>query len=165
MSAHTVTRTHDTESAASLNIGHKKLGNLIAGTYLLRESVKDDDRVFLRLVTVMADGTWLSSHARQHSQEFGFTNQQGGWHATGTHEITAKGIDFNYHPVGGDPTSVNRIGFIMRLSTDFREVRGEMYGERYHLSQNPLNPDEIPIATFGGSFTGRRIMVDEWERP
>ena len=165
MSTQTLPKHQGTESVSSHHVGSKNLGKQIAGTYLLRESVPDDDRVFLRLVTVMADGTWLSSHARQHSQEFGFTNQQGGWHATGTHEMTAKGIDFNYHPVGGDPTSVNRIGFIMRLSKDFREVRGEMYGERYHLSQNPLNPDEIPIATFGGSFTGRRIMVDEWERP
>ena len=145
---------------ADASVGAKYFGKNIAGTYLLRECVEGDDRVYLRLVTVMSDGTWLSSHARQHSKEFGFTNQQGVWLTTGPNEITAKAMDFNYHPVGGDPTAVSRVGFVMRLSADFQEVRGEMFGERYHLDQNPLNTEEIPVATFGNTFTGQRIMID-----
>ena len=163
MSLHTLTTDQVAKpnlSEAELSVGPKYFGKDIAGTYLLRECVEGDDRVFLRLVTVMSDGTWLSSHARQHSNEFGFTNQQGVWLTTGPNEITAKAMDFNYNPIGGDPTAVSRVGFIMRLSEDSQEVRGEMFGERYHLDQNPLNADEIPVATFGNTFTGQRIMVN-----
>ena len=163
MSTHTLTNdqvTKPNRPGADAPVGQQNFGKDIVGTYLLRESVEGDDRAFLRLVTVMSDGTWLSSHARQHSTEFGFTNQQGVWLTTGSNEITAKAMDFNYNPVGGDPTAVSRVGFIMRLSEDSQEVRGEMFGERYHLDQNPLNADEVPVATFGNTFTGRRIMID-----
>ena len=145
-------------------LSFRKLGKRIAGTYLLQESVQDEERIFLRLVKVMADGTWLSSHSRQHSMELGFTNQQGVWQWTGPSEITAKAIDVNYNPVGGDPTAISRVGFTMCLSEDLQEVRGEMYREIYHLDQNPLNPKEIPFATFGNTFTGRQVIVDEYER-
>ena len=149
-----------TEAAPSHQVDAGSLGKRqMSGTYLLREPVQDDDRIFLRLVTVMADGTWLSSHARQHSMEFGFTNQQGAWKETGPFEITVRAMDFNYNPVGGDPTSVSRVGFVLRFREDLQEVRGEMYGERYHLDQDLLNPEEIPFATFGNTFTGRRIQV------
>ena len=164
MSTHTMTTDQATKSnfsRAGFPGEQSNFGKDIAGTYLLREPVEGDDRVFLRLVTVMSDGTWLSSHARQHSNEFGFTNQQGVWLRTGLNEITAKALDFNYNPVDGDPTAVTRVGFIMQWSKDSQKVRGEMFGERYHLDQNPLNSDEVPIATFGNTFTGRRIMIDK----
>ena len=163
MSTHTLTTNQGTKPTLSVTdaqVGLHNFAKAIAGTYLLRESVEGDDRVFLRLVTMMSDGTWLSSHARQQSNEFGFTNQQGVWLITGSNEITAKALDFNYNPVGGDPTAVSRVGFIMQWSEDSPEVRGEMFGERYHLDQNPLNADEVPVATFGNTFTGRRIMIN-----
>ena len=77
-------------------------------------------------------------------REFGFTNQQGVWLTTGPNEITAKAMDFNYSPINGDPTAVSRVGFVMQLNPDSQEVRGEMFGERYHLDQNPLNTEEDP---------------------
>ena len=163
MSTTTLTQDQVTKNhlpAADASVGAKFFGTDISGTYLLRECVEGDDRVFLRLVTVMADGTWLSSHARQHSREFGFTNQQGVWLTTGPNEITAKAMDFNYNPISGDPTAVSRVGFVMRLNPDSLEVRGEMFGERYHLDQNPLNTEEVPVATFGNTFSGRRIKID-----
>ena len=163
MSRSTLTQDRVTKRhlpVADVSVGSKYFGKDIAGTYLLRECVEGDDRVFLRLVTVMSDGTWLSSHARQHSREFGFTNQQGVWLTTGPNEITAKAMDFNYNPLSGDPTAVSRVGFVMRLNPDSQEVRGEMFGERYHLDQNPLNTEEVPLATFGNTFTGQRIRID-----
>ena len=168
MSTHTIKKNYVAKSAAiskaaaeSLPADPGNVGKRMAGTYLLKESVEGDGRVLLRLITVMRDGSWISCHGHQHSKEFAFTNQQGVWQATGPREITAKVIDFNYNPNGGELTAVSRIGFVMQMSEDYREVRGEMFGERYHLNQDPLNPNEVCYATFGNTFAGRRVMVDE----
>lgn len=145
------------------HIGLKNLGRRLAGTYLLREPLHDDERVLLRLVTLMEDGTWVSSHSHQHAKEFGFTTQQGVWEAIGTREVSAKVIDFNYNPEGGCPNGVSKIGFIMEWSDDYQAVQGDVFGERYNLDQDPLNSGEVSKATFGHSFTGHRVMVDEFQ--
>ena len=152
------------ESPSSIHLDPESAGRQLAGTYLLRELVPDDDRIYLRLVTLMADGTWISSHAYQQSRDFGFTVQQGVWQLKGLREILAKVIDFNYEQDGGDPVGITRIGFMMEWSEDHRKVCGTMYGERYHLGQNPLKTDEIPYASFGNSFTGQRVLVDDMVR-
>ena len=140
---------------------HGRDGNLakrLAGTYFLWEQVDHDDQIYFRLVTLMADGTWVSSHAYQHSRDFGFTIQQGVWEAIGPHAVSARVLDFNYNPVSGDPTGISKMGFIMQWREDYREVHGNMYGERYRLDQNPLDADEVSKDNFYNSFTGRRLM-------
>jgi len=149
-------------SVPTLHSGLEDVNKRVAGTYLLHESVHNDDRIFLRLVTLMADGTWISSHAHQHSMDFGFTIQQGVWQLKGPREVSAKVIDFNYDPVGGNPTGTTRIRFMMEWSEDYREVSGTMHGERYQLNQNPLKSDEISNASFGNGFTGQRVLVDDF---
>ena len=151
----------EVESESSIHLALEGAEKRLAGTYLIHELVPDDDRFYLRLVTLMADGTWISSHAHQQSRDFGFTIQQGVWQLEGPREISAKVIDFNYDPVEGDPVGITRIGFMMEWSQDYRKVCGTMYGERYQLRQNPLKTDEIPDASFGNSFTGQRVMVHD----
>ncbi len=137
----------------------ENLRKRLAGSYFLWEGAHNDDQIFFRLVTLMADGTWNSSHAHQQSKDFAFTIQQGVWEAIGPREVSARGMDFNYNPVGGDPHGVSKIGFVMEWSEDYQAVRGNIYGERFRLDQNPFNPDEISKANFGNGFTGRRLRV------
>ena len=135
-------------------------GKKITGAYLVREGVPKDNPTFFRLITLTADGNWLSTESHQQTVEFGFSDQQGVWKKSGRREITANVIDFDIDAVTGQPNGVTRIRFVMVFSKNFKEVSGNFFGEDFDLTQDPLNPEEIPRATFDGTFFGNRVTVE-----
>ena len=137
---------------------HSRSGNFekrIAGTYLVREA-PDEAEIFLRLITLTADGNWFSIDA--HQQSFGFSDQQGVWKKSGRREITANVIDFDLLP-DGTPKGVVRIRFVMSFSKNLRRVTGTFFGEAFTLDQDPLDPNAMPIDTFENTFQGKRVIV------
>ena len=149
-----------TAYADSDRSGSGNLGKKIAGAYLVKEN---DNPTSLRLITLTADGNWLSTESRQQILEFGFSDQQGVWKKTGSREITATVIDFDFdletNPGNPMPMGVTRIQFFMTFSKDFHEVRGEFFGKDFTFDQNPLNPKENPVSTFEATFIGKRVTV------
>ena len=144
-----------TAYADSDGSGTGSLGKKIAGAYLVREG---DDPTFLRLITLTADGNWLSTESHQQSVEFGFSDQQGVWKKSGRREITANVIDFHIDPMTGEPTGVARIRFVITFSKDFQGVSGEFVGKEFAFDQDPLDPNVI-LDDFGATLTGRRVTV------
>ena len=137
--------------------GKDKFSERVAGTYLLRFE-RDDDEVFLRLVTLTEDGNWFSIDAHQQADRFGFTDQQGVWKRTGRREITVTVLDFDYDPFNGEPVGVARLGFVMEFTPNLQEVRGKFSGKLFGFDEDPLDPN-IPLDEFGATFTGRRVNV------
>ena len=149
-------------STASADSGRSESGNLgkhIAGTYLVREAAPNNDPSFLRLITLTADGNWLSTESHQQTVEFGFSDQQGVWKKSGPREITANVIDFDIDAITGEPNGVTRIRFVVNFGNDFQKVSAEFFGENFTFQQDPLNFKEIPVSTFEGKFWGKRVTV------
>jgi hypothetical protein len=148
-----------TPDAGADHAAWRGLGARIAGAYLLREQVEAETCPFFRLVTLSAAGNWLSAEANQQTREFSFTDQHGVWRQTGRREITATVLDFDLAPESHVATGVVRIRFVMRFSRELHQVWGEFFGETFTLEQNPLDPHEVPQATFGTTCTGIRVTV------
>ncbi len=146
------------EGRASKNVSLDHFDRQVAGTYFLRLVARDDpNATSARLVTLTADGNVISVDAL--AAKFGFTNELGAWKRTGRREVTSRVLDFDFDPVGGEPTGVTRIRLIMTFSSNFTEVRGGFFGETFAFDQNPLNPTEPPIRTFAVVFEGQRVTV------
>ena len=143
----------DSDRSSSGNLGKK-----IAGAYLVREGVPIDNPPFLRLITLTADGNWLSTESHQQTVELGFSDQQGVWKKSGRREITANVIDFDIDP-SGEPKGITLIRFVMTFSKNFKEVSGQFFGKDFSLDQDALDPNETPKATFDGTFLGKRVTV------
>ena len=80
-------------------------------------------------------------------------DQQGAWKHTGKREIAIKTLDFTYEPNTGAFSGYGRSTFTVAFSKDFVEI--------FSSDQDPLDPDEVPIDTFGPvTFEGKRITAD-----
>ncbi len=150
---------HSKEGEDSDNSGPGKFEERIAGTYLIKFDREDEDPTFQRIVTLTADGNWLSVDL--HQEEIRFMDQQGVYKRTGRREITAKVLNFNYAPGGGFPTGVTRLRFDVTFTSDFQELSGEMFGETFEPGENPLDPEGPPLDTFEATFEGQRVTVDD----
>ena len=130
----------------------------IAGTYLIRDG--DAETVFLRLISLTADGNWSGTHSHQQAPGLSFSDQHGVWKRSGRREITASVLNFGVDPVTGGATEVVRVRYVMTFSRSLQEVSGEYAGEAFALDQDPFDPDAVPISGFDYTFTGHRLTVD-----
>ena len=94
----------------------------------------------------------------------GFTSGHGAWEQTGPDTVVARVVDFNLHLDSGKPTGsalvVYTLTFAGLESGKYQGVSGNYVGKSYAVGQNPLNPTEPPIRTFGVDFTGQRIAAN-----
>lgn len=135
---------------------HAGLRKKAVGSYLLRQSDG-----FQQILTLTTRGTALSQNSGQMEGPDTFGDQQGAWKHTGKREITIKTLDFTYEPNTGAFSGYGRSTFTGTFSKDFDEITGEVFVEIFSSDQDPLDPDEVPIDTFGPvTFEGKRITAD-----
>lgn len=73
-------------------------------------------------------------------------------------------IDFSYRPEDNAPVGptliIYEFAFSDLVSGKYLKVTGRFAGEQYANGQNPLNPTEPPMRTFGIAFQGQRIAAE-----
>ena len=135
---------------------HADLRKKAVGSYLLRQSDG-----FQQILTLTTRGTALSQNSGQMEVPDTFGDQQGAWKHTGKREITIKTLDFTYELDTGAFTGYGRSTFTGTFDKDFDEFTGEVFVEIFSPDQDPLDPNEVPINTFGPvTFEGKRITAD-----
>jgi len=135
---------------------HGGLRKKAPGSYLL---IQSDG--FQQLLTLTTRGTAYSQNSSQREGSNPFGDQQGAWKHTGNKEIRIKTLDFTLDPETGGFTGYGLSTFTVTFSKDFYEITGEVFVEIFSSEQDPLNPNEEPINTFGPvTFEGRRITAD-----
>jgi len=127
------------------------------GAYLL---VQHDG--YQRIVTLEPGGT--VSQVSDQQPLLGFTSGHGAWRSTGRDKVQARVIDFSYEleenaPVGPS-LIVYDLAFSDLVSGKYQTVTGQFAGAQYATGQNPLNPTEAPVRTFGIPFKGQRITPE-----
>lgn len=146
---------------SKISRGKRPFGQLVAGTYFLKEG-----KSHWRIITLTADGNWfgIASHQNSHDDkpsDMGFTNQQGTWKRTGTREITAKVLNFNFDAYDG-ALSGNAVAiYELTFSPNFHELSGNYDGKVFPPEQNPLDPNSEPDTYFDSSVDGTRVTVDD----
>ena len=126
------------------------------GSYLL---IQSDG--FQQLLTLTTRGTAFSQNSGQREGSDPFSDQQGAWKHTGKREITIKTLDFTLGPDTGAFTGYGRSTFIVTFNNDFDELTGEVFVEIFSSEQDPLDPNAVPLNTFGPvTFEGKRITAD-----
>ena len=126
----------------------------VEGAYLLIQE-NDSQRVlsFTRGGTVSEVGSG--------EQRRGYTSGLGTWEQTGPNQVVARIIDFNFDLDSGAPTGTALIVYTLTFEGleqgRFQRFSGSFSGQQFALGQNPLNPTEPAVRSFGRAFTGQRI--------
>ena len=135
---------------------HAGLRKKASGSFLL---IQSDG--FRQLLTLTTRGTAFSQNSGQRSFPEPFGDQQGTWKRTGNREIRIVTLDFTLDPQTDGFTGYGRSTFTASFSQDFKEITGEVFVEIFTSEQNPLDPNEVPVNTFGPvTFEGNRITAD-----
>lgn len=131
-------------------------GRKVAGSYLLQQ-----DDGFLQILTLTKKGNALSQNNGQFVGQDRFGDQQGAWQkAKGKRKLVIKTLDFTFDTVEGVFTGFGRSTFDVEFDSGFDSLSGTVFVEIFSSGQDPLDPNAIPIATFGPTtFTGRRITA------
>lgn len=133
-----------------------RLAIAVEGSYLL---LQDDN--YQRILTFDRGGN--VSQVSDQQPLLGFTVGQGAWEQTGPDSVTAKVVDFAYDPKDGHligpSVIVYSLTFGDQASGAYQTVTGSYAGEQYAEGQNPLDPTDPPISTFGIEFKGQRITA------
>ena len=129
----------------------------VEGAYLLLQ--KDS---YQRILSLDRGGT-VSQVSNQ--QPFvGFTSGRGAWKQIGPNRVVAKLVDFNFDLKNGKPVGTSVIVYDLTFSEPvnglYQRVNGTYSGEVYANGQNPLEPTEPALRTFGIGFAGKRILAD-----
>ncbi len=126
----------------------------VEGAYLL---IQDND--FHRVLSFTRGGT--VSEVGSGEQHNSYTSGLGTWEQTGPNEVVARIIDFNFDRDSGAPTgssmNVYTITFEGLEQGRFDRFSGSFSGQQFAFGQNPLDPTEPPVRSFGRDFTGQRI--------
>ena len=131
--------------------------NAFEGAYLL---IQDDK--FQRILSLDRAGT--ITQVSDQEPLLGFTGGLGAWQQTGPESVRARVIDFSYEGEEGKPTGPALIIYDLTFSDlvngKYQKVSGLYAGEQFAPGQDPLNPSEPPIRTFGIAFKGQRITAE-----
>jgi hypothetical protein len=127
------------------------------GAYLLTQ---DDN--FQRILSLDRSGT--ISQVSDQEPLLGFTAGLGAWQQTGPESVRARVIDFAYEVDGGKPIGpamiIYDLAFSDLVAGKYQTVSGIYAGEQFAAGQDPLNPSEPPIRSFGIAFKGQRITAE-----
>ena len=128
-----------------------------AGACLLLQ----DDK-FQRILSLDRAGT--ITQVSDQEPLIGFTAGLGAWQQTGPDSVRARVIDFSYEVDGGKPSGPALIIYDLTFSDladgKYQMVSGLYAGEQFAVGQDPLNPSEPPIRSFGIAFKGQRITAE-----
>ena len=129
----------------------------VEGAYLLLQ-----EDAYQRVLSLDRGGT-VSQVSNQ--QPFvGFTSGRGAWKQVGPNRVVAKLVDFNFDLENGKPVGTSVIVYDLTFSESkdglYQRVSGTYSGEVYANGQNPLDPTEPAVRTFGVGFAGKRIVAD-----
>lgn len=126
------------------------------GSYLLRQ-----DDGFLQILTLARKGTVVSQNSGQFVGENRFGDQQGAWQKTdGKRKLVARALDFTFNTVTDTFTGFGRSTFTIEFAKGFDTLVGTVLVELFGPEQDPLDPQAIPIETFGPvAFEGQRISA------
>lgn len=131
-----------------------RLAVAVEGAYLM---VQTND--VQRVIAFTEGGT--VSIVGSGGQNRGYTSGLGAWEQTGPNQVQARIIDFNFDPDSGAPLGSALVVYTLDFegldSGRFQSLSGRFDGTQYGVGQNPLNPTEEPLRTFGRDLTGQRI--------
>ncbi len=139
------------------------LGDLIAGTYI--EDAVIGPGTLTGLHTLGGDGT----HTGTNTQSFGegnpseqgpFAPFHGVWEQTGPHQITITTFVMLFNP-DGNLSLWARPNVVLNFDEEFETAEGTLTTCVFGSTQDPSDPEEIPIVTFEGTTTWRRTHVME----
>lgn len=126
----------------------------VEGAFLLTQ-----DNGSQRVIALTRGGT--VSTVASGEQRGGYTSGLGTWEMTGSDSIVARIIDFNFDRDSGTPIgtamSVYTLKFDGLEQGRYDRFSGSFAGQQFAIGQDPLNPTEPPVRSFGRSFTGQRI--------
>jgi hypothetical protein len=129
----------------------------IEGTYLLTQ--KDQ---YQRLLSF--DGAGIVTQVSDQEPTLGFTSGRGEWTLAGADKVKATVVDFSYDLNDGSPIGpaviVYELVFSDLQAGKYQKVEGSFAGKQFVTGQDPLNPSETPMGTFGIGFEGRRITAE-----
>lgn len=128
----------------------------VEGAYLMLQT-NDVQRV----IAFTACGT--VSIVGSGGQNRGYTSGLGAWEQTGRNQVTARIVDFNFDPDTGTPLGSALVTYTLNFEDledgAFQRLSGRFAGEQFAVGQNPLDPTEDPVRTFGRELTGQRILA------
>ena len=149
----------------SSNSDSEGLGTKVAGTYLLTV-LHEGFPPALALVTLTRDGGFLANDTSDQGA-LGLTHDglvQGSWKKIGPRRIKARTLYFAFEPGGsGIPQWIARSTGEFEFDKTFTSGSGALTVERFDLSQDPLDPNEVPSDPAGplqATLTARRVTVD-----
>ena len=126
----------------------------VEGAYLL--AFEND---FRRVLSFTRGGT--VSEVGSGEQHRSYTSGLGAWEQTGPNQVVARIVDFNFDRDSGAPTGtglkVYTLTFEGLENGRFEGLSGSFSGQQFAFGQDPLNPTEPPVRSFGRAFTGQRI--------
>ena len=116
----------------------------------------------MALATLTAEGGLVATDTDDFGFGVGFgfhSPKHGAWARTGSREITAPMLEFAYDPVG-TLTTIFKLVFVVEFDSDFLVGVGVVTFDAFLPSQDPLDPEEEPVASGGGTVTFRRIVAE-----
>ncbi|RMH20175.1 MAG: hypothetical protein D6696_08810 [Acidobacteria bacterium] len=132
----------------------------VAGSYLvdLTPSVQPP---FQGLMTIGNEGTLVLTNTSQFGAPDPATlglnsTAHGSFRHAGGRRIDATLLFFDLEP-DGDLELVVRIRGSWSFDPGFQKFSGPFSGAAFLPGQDPLDPDEVPVFTFGGTLSARRI--------
>lgn len=126
------------------------------GSFLIRQSDG-----FQQLLTLNAGGVAFSQNSNQRELPAPFGDQQGAWKSTTEQDIKVTTLNFVYDFDEGSFTGYGLSTFTGSFDDQFNELTGNVFVEIFGPEQDPLDPDEEPVNTFGPfTFEGPRITAD-----
>lgn len=130
-----------------------KFGRKVAGTWLL-----DPGSDFQVLMNIHADGTLIWSNSVEYDPAFPNGAVFGVWSRTGKREITTTELGFLYD-ANGVHIITGRVQEVFSFDKKFQSFTGEFTEDLFDAKQNPIDPLEEPLFTFGGEgIQGFRLI-------
>ena len=130
-------------------------GKNVSGSYLLEQSDG-----FMQILTLTDKGGAFSQNNGQFTGANQFGDQQGAWKKTGRRQIKIETLDFTFNVESDSFTGFGRSTFAAEFQKGFDALTGTVFVEIFSFDQDPLDPNAIPLQTFGpNEFTGRRITA------
>jgi hypothetical protein len=142
------------------DLGLDAFAKRVAGTYFVGFTCGGNPaKVPQLLLTLGADGTWISEGSTDHGDNpLGgvSSGQRGAWQQTGKHQLSATSLDFDFDPAGIH-TGYLRWTVVITMSDDFQRLVLEGPFALFTYLQDPLDPTEVPFFELNCTGGGRRV--------
>ena len=139
-------------SASLADVGANGIARKVAGTWLF-----DPASDFQVLMNINADGRLIWSNSVEYNPAFPNGAVFGVWTRTGKREITTSELGFLYD-ANGVHVFTGRVRQVFRFDREFQSISAEFTEDIFTPDQDPTDPSEVPLFTFGGDgIVARRL--------